>query len=196
MDSICNDGSGSVECDLGIYSTEATLNISDLSYHDGFDTYTRCLTPDGWNSGNETVCEDPLYYSFSYRIIGTLFQGIIFLVGVFGNFMVVVVVARTKSMHSPTNCYLVSLAIADSVVLIASIPQELVSYYVVGNQWIWGDIGCALLIFCQHLGINASSLSLAAFTVERSVICCSINIRILRIDCIRYMVRYDGGRAR
>lgn len=74
-----------------------------------------------------------MYFSYNYRIVGTLFQGIVFLVGVFGNLMVVVVVARTKSMHSPTNCYLVSLALADSIVLLASVPQEIVSYYVVGK---------------------------------------------------------------
>ncbi|XP_035701973.1 thyrotropin-releasing hormone receptor [Folsomia candida] len=126
----------------------------------------------GWIGRNDTPCEDPLYFSYNYRIVGTLFQGIVFLVGVFGNLMVVVVVARTKSMHSPTNCYLVSLALADSIVLLASVPQEIVSYYVVGNLWIWGELGCRLLIFLQHLGINVSSLSLAAFTVERWVAIC------------------------
>lgn len=52
--------------------------------------------------------EDPAYYSTRYRIIGTFFQGIIFVFGIVGNLMVVIVVKRTKSMHSPTNCYLVS----------------------------------------------------------------------------------------
>jgi len=85
--------------------------------------------------------EDPVYYSHSYRMVGTFFQGLIFLVGVLGNILVVFVVARTKSMHSPTNCYLVSLAIADCIVLIAAVPQELVQYYLVGSRWIWGDVG-------------------------------------------------------
>jgi len=123
--------------------------------------------PNGGNLTNGIIYEDPAYFSYSYRIIGTFFQSIILLVGVLGNAMVVLVVAKTKSMRSPTNCYLVSLAIADCVALIASIPQEIVSYYLVGSQWIWGDVGCALLIFLQNLGINASSLSLTAFTIER-----------------------------
>ena len=62
------------------------------------------------------------------------------------------VVFRTRSMHSPTNCYLVSLAPADCVVLIASVPNEILSYYVIGSQWIWGPIGCAIFIFLQNLG--------------------------------------------
>lgn len=55
-------------------------------------------------------------------------------------------------MHSPTNCYLVSLAAADCVVLIASVPNEILSYYVIGSQWIWGPIGCAIFVFLQNLG--------------------------------------------
>nr|XP_053646767.1 thyrotropin-releasing hormone receptor-like [Cherax quadricarinatus] len=114
----------------------------------------------------------PEYYSYIYRIIGTLFQGIIFVIGVIGNIMVVIVVAKNKNMTTPTNCYLVSLAIADCAVLIAAVPQEIVSYYLIGNHWIWGHVGCAIMIFLQNLGINASSLSLTAFTVERYIAIC------------------------
>ena len=116
--------------------------------------------------------EDPSYYSPHYRIVGTFFQGLILLVGILGNLLVVTVVYRTRSMHSPTNCYLVSLAAADCVVLVASVPNEILSYYVVGNQWIWGPWGCAIFIFLQNLGINASSSSLTAFTVERYIAIC------------------------
>lgn len=77
--------------------------------------------------------EDPMYYTYSYRFVGTFFQGLIFLIGVLGNILVVFVVARNKSMHSPTNCYLVSLALADCIVLLAAIPQEIVSYYLVSH---------------------------------------------------------------
>jgi len=47
---------------------------------------------------------DPSYYSLNYRIVGTLFQGLILLFGLLGNLLVVVVVFRTRSMHSTTNC--------------------------------------------------------------------------------------------
>ncbi|KAH9527680.1 hypothetical protein DERF_001687 [Dermatophagoides farinae] len=114
----------------------------------------------------------PQYYSLSYQMIGTIFQGIIFIVGVLGNVMVVIVVLRSRSMRTPTNCYLVSLAIADTMVLLASVPNEIISYYLLGDRWIWGPFGCALFIFLQYLGINASSLSIAAFTVERYIAIC------------------------
>ena len=156
-------------------SEEALFNCSDQQI--GYlncsltDYWCRCYKH-FWYTSCIPVRETPEYLSILYRIIGTLFQGIIFVVGVIGNVMVAIVVARNKNMATPTNCYLVSLAIADFVVLIAAVPQEIVSYYLIGNNWIWGQAGCAILIFLQHLGINASSLSLTAFTVERYIAIC------------------------
>ena len=37
--------------------------------------------------------------------------------------MVVVTVRATKSLHTTTNCYLVSLALADLITLVSSVPQ-------------------------------------------------------------------------
>ena len=34
-------------------------------------------------------------------------------------------------MHTPTNCYLVSLAAADCIVLLVAAPQEVVSFHLV-----------------------------------------------------------------
>ncbi|XP_037084865.1 LOW QUALITY PROTEIN: thyrotropin-releasing hormone receptor-like [Pollicipes pollicipes] len=114
----------------------------------------------------------PVYYSAPYRTVGALFQGAIFAVGFLGNVMVVVVVRRSRSMHTPTNCYLVSLAVADITVLIAAVPNEIAMYFLVAQAWIWGNAGCAILVFLQNMGINASALSVTAFTVERYIAIC------------------------
>ena len=39
-------------------------------------------------------------------------------------------------------------------------------------QWVWGSVGCTLMIYLQYLGIDASALSLTAFTVERYIAIC------------------------
>ena len=59
----------------------------------------------------------------SFIISGTVFQSSIFLVGVLGNLMVVLTVRGTKSLHTTTNCYLVSLALSDMITLLSSVPQ-------------------------------------------------------------------------
>lgn len=114
----------------------------------------------------------PLYYSYRYRAIGTFFQGVIFIIGLLGNMMFVTIVNKNRTMRSPTNCYLVSLSVADLIVLIAAVPENILSYYLIGRLWVFGDVGCALFIFLQYLGINSSTLSLIAFTVERYTAIC------------------------
>ena len=87
-------------------------------------------TPADWMNASllareeyEEFCSQPVYYSGLYGLIGTIFQSSIFLVGIAGNLLVVVMVKISKSLHTTTNCYLVSLAIADIVTLVFSVPQ-------------------------------------------------------------------------
>nr|XP_020473458.1 thyrotropin-releasing hormone receptor-like [Monopterus albus] len=98
-------------------------------------------------------------------------------VGIAGNIMVVLVVLRTKHMVTPTNCYLVSLAVADLIVLLAAgLPNisDVVAF------WIYGYTGCVCITFLQYLGINVSSCSITAFTIERYIaICHSIKAQLI-----------------
>lgn len=98
-------------------------------------------------------------------------------VGIAGNVMVVLVVLRTKHMVTPTNCYLVSLASADLIVLLAAgLPNisDTLAF------WIYGYTGCLCITYLQYLGINVSSCSIMAFTVERYIaICHSIKAQLI-----------------
>ncbi|XP_074645386.1 thyrotropin-releasing hormone receptor-like [Tubulanus polymorphus] len=116
----------------------------------------------------------PMYYILPYRIIGAFFCSVIFIVGLTGNVMVVIVVSRTKTMHTTTNCYLVSLAVADILVLLAAAVPTIVElvHFMIIDQWLFGMVGCALLIFTQYVGVNISALSITAFTIERYIAIC------------------------
>ncbi|NWI43519.1 TRFR protein, partial [Picathartes gymnocephalus] len=98
-------------------------------------------------------------------------------VGIAGNAMVVLVVLRTKHMVTPTNCYLVSLAVADLIVLLAA---GLPNISEVVASWVYGYAGCLCITYLQYLGINISAWSIAAFTVERYIaICHAIRAQLL-----------------
>ncbi|XP_028850474.1 osteoclast stimulatory transmembrane protein isoform X2 [Denticeps clupeoides] len=98
-------------------------------------------------------------------------------VGIAGNIMVVLVVLQTKHMMTPTNCYLVSLAIADLIVLLAA---GLPNISEVITSWIYGYTGCLCITYLQYLGINVSSCSITAFTIERYIaICHSIKAQFI-----------------
>ncbi|XP_059189522.1 thyrotropin-releasing hormone receptor-like [Centropristis striata] len=102
---------------------------------------------------------------------------LICVVGIAGNIMVVLVVLRTKHMVTPTNCYLVSLAVADLIVLLAAgLPN--ISHVVA--FWVYGYTGCLCITYLQYLGINVSSCSITAFTIERYIaICHSIKAQFI-----------------
>jgi thyrotropin-releasing hormone receptor len=114
----------------------------------------------------------PIYYSDLYRAIALPLTLIIFMVGFIGNILVVYVVIRIKSMHTPTNCYLLSLAMADILVLLsASLPAVPEPFFQI-HEWPWGRYMCSALVFLQYTGVNGSSLSITAFTVERYIAIC------------------------
>ncbi|XP_059363144.1 thyrotropin releasing hormone receptor 2 [Carassius carassius] len=113
---------------------------------------------------------DAVSESLEYKTVSVFLVLLVCGVGIVGNVMVVLVVLTTRHMRTPTNCYLVSLAVADLMVLVAAglpnISESLMA------TWVYGHAGCLGITYFQYLGINASSCSITAFTVERYIAIC------------------------
>lgn len=108
--------------------------------------------------------------SLEYKTVSVFLVLLVCGVGIVGNVMVVLVVFTTRHMRTPTNCYLVSLAIADLTVLVAAgLPNVADS---LTGTWVFGHAGCLGITYLQYLGINVSSCSITAFTVERYIAIC------------------------
>lgn len=131
--------------------------------------------------------DDPLYKAVSmivYIIVGAF--------SIIGNGMVIIVVLRVKSMRTPTNCHLVSLAIADAIIGLVPIYLHSVPEVFGRGSW-FGPYGCVLIVYVEYLAFNVSAVSIAAFTAERYIaIChpmkshymCTINRAIKIIICV------------
>ncbi|XP_052642347.1 thyrotropin-releasing hormone receptor-like [Harpia harpyja] len=127
-------------------------------------------------SGNQTLGRMPRQ-PLELQVVTILLVLLICGVGIAGNVMVVLVVLRTKHMVTPTNCYLVSLAVADLIVLLAA---GLPNISEVVASWVYGYTGCLCITYLQYLGINISAWSITAFTVERYIaICHAIKAQLL-----------------
>eukprot|EP00076_Gallus_gallus_P011098 XP_004947106.1 thyrotropin-releasing hormone receptor-like [Gallus gallus] len=130
----------------------------------------------GATLGNQTLGRMPRQ-PLELQVVTILLVLLVCGVGIAGNAMVVLVVLRTKHMVTPTNCYLVSLAVADLLVLlVAGLPNisEVVA------SWVYGYAGCLCITYLQYLGINISAWSITAFTVERYIaICHAIRAQLL-----------------
>ncbi|TSK38527.1 Thyrotropin-releasing hormone receptor [Bagarius yarrelli] len=113
---------------------------------------------------------DSVSRSVEYKTVSVFLVVLVCGMGIVGNIMVVLVVLTTRHMRTPTNCYLVSLAVADLTVLVAAglpnISESLMA------TWVYGQAGCLGITYLQYLGINVSSCSITAFTVERYIAIC------------------------
>ena len=84
------------------------------------------ITLDNIAADNDTLVQDNQTlgmwtdYSIEYKVASIFLVSLICGVGIVGNVMVIMVVLTTKHMRTPTNCYLVSLAVADLMVLTAA----------------------------------------------------------------------------
>uniref|UniRef100_A0A182RPJ2 G_PROTEIN_RECEP_F1_2 domain-containing protein n=1 Tax=Anopheles funestus TaxID=62324 RepID=A0A182RPJ2_ANOFN len=95
----------------------------------------------------------------------------IFVIGVLGNIITCIVIARNKSMHTATNYYLFSLAISDLLLLITGVPQDI--YHVWYRfPYPFGSGVCKIVSFASETFANATVLTITAFTVERYVAIC------------------------
>ncbi|OQV21473.1 putative Thyrotropin-releasing hormone receptor [Hypsibius exemplaris] len=121
--------------------------------------------------GGSLIKEEQEQHPLAYRIWATIIHATIFILGVAGNVVLVIVVRKTRSLQTSTYCYLVSLAVADLMVLLSAVPEAIISHHI-GWKWITGQLGCSAMVFFNFLGINVGSLSILAFTLDRYIAAC------------------------
>ncbi|ESO06060.1 hypothetical protein HELRODRAFT_64552 [Helobdella robusta] len=111
---------------------------------------------------NATDQED---YNVNY---GALFLLVFPFFTVFGNFLVCLSIWREKSLHTATNYFIFSLAVADIMVAILVMP--LAVYVEVNNsRWELGNSLCDMWVAFDVMGCTSSILNLAAISVDRYI---------------------------
>lgn len=84
-----------------------------------------------------TVPEPPRYLI----VTASLFYVVIFILGVLGNLVVIVVILANKNMKSTVNMFLINLCVADLLVMIICMPPTLVELHV-KEVWYFGEFMC------------------------------------------------------
>ena len=94
-----------------------------------------------------------------------IFAFVIFLIGIVGNSLVVIVVAKNAHMRTITNIFIVNLAIGDFLVILICLPPSILQD--VTENWWFGEIMCKLIIFVQYISVCVSVMTLASISYER-----------------------------
>ncbi|KAJ2949788.1 hypothetical protein O0L34_g11102 [Tuta absoluta] len=85
-----------------------------------------------------------------------------------GNVCICVVISRNKTMRTPTNLYLINLAVSDFVTALY-VPIEIYFFWI-PDFYPLGAIGCRAHYILWDCLSNSSVLTIAAFTVERYLV--------------------------
>ncbi|XP_023234664.1 allatostatin-A receptor-like [Centruroides sculpturatus] len=98
-------------------------------------------------------------------IIVPILFGIIFIVGLFGNSLVVIVVLCNPQMRSTTNLLIINLAVADLLFIVFCVPFTAWDYAL--PYWPFGDAWCKVVQYLVIVCAYASIYTLVLMSLDR-----------------------------
>ncbi|XP_029375126.1 cholecystokinin receptor-like [Echeneis naucrates] len=120
----------------------------------------------------------------SFRI---LLYSLIFLLSVFGNLLIIVVLLLNKRMRTVTNSFLLSLAVSDLMMAIFCMPFTLIPNIL--KDFIFGASMCKTVTYFMGISVSISTFSLVAIAIERySAICNPLKSRAWQTRSHAYRV--------
>ncbi|XP_056157661.1 cholecystokinin receptor-like [Lampris incognitus] len=126
----------------------------------------------------------PLPQMDSVRI---LLYSVIFLLSVFGNLLILVVLMLNKCMRTITNCFLLSLAVSDMMMAVFCMPFTLIPNIL--EDFIFGATMCKIVAYFMGISVSISTFSLVAIAIERySAICNPLKSRAWQTRSHAYRV--------
>nr|ANA75357.1 melanopsin 1 [Paralichthys dentatus] len=88
--------------------------------------------------------------------------------GMLGNFLVIYAFCRSRSLRTPSNIFIINLAITDFLMCFTQTPIFFLTS--MHKRWIFGKKGCELYAFCGALFGICSMMTLMVIAVDRYVV--------------------------
>lgn len=93
---------------------------------------------------------------------------LVVVVGVFGNYLLLYVICRSRKMHNVTNFFIGNLAFSDMLMCVTCVPFTL-AYAFNPHGWVFGRSMCYLVFLIQPVTVYVSVFTLTAIAVDRWV---------------------------
>jgi hypothetical protein len=94
-----------------------------------------------------------------------IIYAIIFFIGLVGNIMTIIIIKYNTHLRTPTNFYLLNLAVSDLMMLMCNLPLEMIEIHY--REWPLSIIFCKLRNICAEFFTCSSILTILAFSCER-----------------------------
>ncbi|XP_040923157.1 melanopsin-A-like [Toxotes jaculatrix] len=88
--------------------------------------------------------------------------------GMLGNFLVIYAFCRSRSLRTPSNIFIINLAVTDFLMCLTQTPIFFITS--MHKRWIFGKKGCELYAFCGALFGICSMMTLMVIAVDRYVV--------------------------
>ncbi|CAF2007400.1 unnamed protein product [Rotaria magnacalcarata] len=115
------------------------------------------------------TCPSIFYNAFSNPVfierLLIITYTIIFLIGIVGNIMTTIIIKYNTHLRTPTNLYLLNLAVSDLMMLICNLPLEMIEIHY--REWPLSILFCRLRNICVEFFTCSSILTILAFSCER-----------------------------
>lgn len=130
------------------------------------------------------------------KIALSVFLGLCMVLSIVGNGCTCAVIARDRTMRTPTNCYLFNLAITDLLTALF-VPIEIYMMWI-PEVYPLGENGCRIHFILWDCLSNCSVLTISAFSVERYLVISkpflrqklSLKSRVYKIVAIIWVVSF------
>ena len=116
-----------------------------------------------YDYGDTTPCQKVQERAFGAQLLPPLYS-MVFVIGLIGNILVVLVLMQYKRLRSMTSIYLLNLAISDLIFLF-TLPFWI--DYKVKDDWIFGDAMCKLLSGFYFMGLYSEIFFIILLTIDR-----------------------------
>ncbi|KAM7381404.1 hypothetical protein PAMA_012300 [Pampus argenteus] len=161
MDSKLLIGPGIPTADV---TTRASWNISSISPHRLMELSPAATAGSFVPSYPFPTVDVPDHAHYTIGVV-ILVVGI---TGLLGNFLVMYAFCRSRSLRTPSNIFIINLAITDFLMCLTQTPIFFITS--MHKRWIFGKKGCEVYAFCGALFGICSMMTLMVIAVDRYVV--------------------------
>lgn len=102
----------------------------------------------------------------SFKLLIIPCYTLVAIVGIFGNYLLLYVICRTRKMHNVINFFIGNLAFSDMLMCATCVPFTL-AYAFNPHGWVFGRFMCYLVYLIQPVTVYVSVFTLTAIGVDR-----------------------------